>query len=165
MISLGFDAAIGVVGAFAIAAAAWGANLSVRSAANGPAWAMAHLSRMRRVWPIFVGFAVVMMFVLSPLWIGLSLVYTGATMWFLSASLRRNLARLDALDGFVDIGVGRRSEILKRARRFLIGGGGVIAALGVGAVSFGVVAWIMVALGAVLIATALLLESGPSARA
>ncbi|MDH3250797.1 MAG: hypothetical protein OEQ47_17645, partial [Acidimicrobiia bacterium] len=117
MIALTDDAAVVVVGFVVILAVGWGANMSVRSAANGPQWAMDHLSGLRRLWPGLVGLGVVAMVAFSPIWLGLSVIYVVASVWFLSATLLRNLHRLHTLEGFVDIGIERRTEILARARR------------------------------------------------
>lgn len=159
MIALGPDAAIMVAGLVAVVAVGWGANLSVRSAANGPQWAMEHLTGLRRLWPGLIGLGVLAMIVFSPIWIGLSVVYIVAALWFLSASLLRNLHRLHTLEGFVDIGVERRTEILARARRYLIGGGIALGLLGAAALAYGIVGWVAILLGGVLVATALLLTA------
>ena len=159
MIALGTDAAVIVVGLVAIVAVGWGANLSVRSAANGPEWAMNHLAGLRRLWPGLVGLGVVAMAVFSPIWIGLAVIYIVAALWFLSASLLRNLHRLHTLEGFVDIGIERRTEILLRSRRYLIGSGVVLGLLGAAALTVGIVGWVAILLGAVLVATGALLTA------
>ncbi|HEY5652236.1 MAG TPA: hypothetical protein VIW46_12365, partial [Acidimicrobiia bacterium] len=123
MIDVSAEVAIAVVGLVAVVAVGWGANLSVRSATNGPEWALEHLSGLRRVWPALIGVGVVSTALLSPIWLGLALVYIVAAVWFLSASLLRNLHRLQNLDGFADIGVERRTMIVARARRYLVAGG------------------------------------------
>ena len=159
MIALSNDAAIVVAGFVVILAVGWGANMSVRSAANGPQWAMDHLSGLRRLWPGLIGLGVVAMVVFSPIWLGLSVVYVVASVWFLSATLLRNLHRLHTLEGFVDIGIERRTEILSRARRYLIGGGVALGVLGAATLTYGVVGWVAILLGAVLVGTALLLTA------
>ena len=159
MIALSNDAAIVVAGFVVILAVGWGANMSVRSAANGPQWAMDHLSGLRRLWPGLIGLGVVAMVVFSPIWLGLSVVYVVASVWFLSATLLRNLHRLHTLEGFVDIGIERRTEILSRARRYLIGGGVALGLLGAATLTYGVVGWVAILLGAVLVGTALLLTA------
>jgi hypothetical protein len=159
MIVLDLNAALVVAGFVTTVAVAWGAFLSVRSAANGPQWAFDHLSSLRKVWPALALIGVAAMFVFSPVWIGLATLYVVAALWFLSALLLRNLHRLKAMEGFIDIGAERRREIVVRARRFLIAGGAVMIALGIAIMEFGVVAWIGVALGAVLIATGAVLGS------
>jgi hypothetical protein len=162
MIALSADAALVVVGLVVIVAVGWGANMSVRSAANGPEWAMEHLTGLRRLWPGLIGLGVLAMVAFSPIWLGLSVIYVVASVWFLSATLLRNLHRLHTLEGFADIGVERRTEILSKARRYLIGGGVVLGLLGAASLSYGIVGWVAILLGVVLIATALLLTS-PSA--
>ncbi len=97
MIALDAEAAIVVAGLAAVFAVGWGASLSVRSATNGPEWAMQHLNGLRKLWPGLIGLGVIVMVVLSPIWIGLAVIYTVATMWFLSATLLRNLHKLHAL--------------------------------------------------------------------
>lgn len=163
MIQLDVDAALFVAGFVTVIAVAWGAFLSVRSAANGPEWAFDHLMGIRRVWPGLALLGVAAMAVFSPVWVGLSALYVVAGLWFLSASLLRNLHRLRELDGFVDIGPERRSVIVRRARRLLLGGGIVMIVLGLVLTQVGVVGWIGFALGAVLLVTALVLGSNGSA--
>jgi hypothetical protein len=157
VIGVSADVAIAVAGLMAVVAVGWGANLSVRSATNGPEWALEHLSRLRRLWPALVGVGVVSIALFSPIWLGLSLIYIVATVWFLSASLLRNLHRIQNLDGFVDIGVDRRSMIVSRARRYLVGGGVLIGLLGAISVGFGVIGWVAILMGLVLVGTALML--------
>ena len=96
---------------------------------------------------------------LKPIWIGLASLYVVMTMWFLGASLLRNLRRLEAADGFADIPADRRLEILKRARRFLTIGGVMLGILGAVAWSTGPIAWVILALGAVLVGTGVLLTA------
>lgn len=157
MIELSDEAAIAVAGFVVIVAVGWGANMSVRSAANGPQWAMDHLSGLRRLWPGLVGLGVVAMVVFSPIWLGLAVIYVVASVWFLSATLLRNLHRLHTLEGFVDIGVERRAEILAKARRYLIGGGVALGLLGTATLSYGIVGWVAIMLGVVLVGTGWLL--------
>jgi hypothetical protein len=159
MIALGPDAALVVAGLAAILAVGWGANLSVRSAANGPQWAMEHLTGLRRLWPGLIALGAAAMVVFSPIWVGLSVIYIVAALWFLSATLLRNLHRLHTLEGFVDIGIERRTEILARARRYLIGGGIVLGLLGAASLTYGIIGWVAILLGAVLVGTALLLTA------
>lgn len=157
MIDVSAEVAIAVVGLVAVVAVGWGANLSVRSATNGPEWALEHLSGLRRVWPALIGVGVVSTALLSPIWLGLALVYIVAAVWFLSASLLRNLHRLQNLDGFADIGVERRTMIVARARRYLVAGGVLMGLLGAFSVGYGVIGWIAILMGLVLVGTALLL--------
>lgn len=159
MIALGDDAAIAVAGLVVIIAVGWGANMSVRSAANGPQWAMQHLSGLRRLWPGLIGLGVVAAVLFSPIWLGLAIIYVVASVWFLSATLLRNLHRLHTLEGFVDIGIERRTEILARARRYLIGGGVALGVLGAATLAYGIVGWVAILLGLVLVGTALLLTA------
>lgn len=148
------DAAILVIGVFVLIAVGWGANLSVRSAAAGPRWAMKHLDGLRRLWlALLIGGAAITLLV-RPFWVGAASVYIVAIMWFLSAMLLRNLHRVDTLDGFVEIDPERRGAILRRSRRFLLAGGLVLGLLGGLSFSAGPVAWVTLALGAVLIGTA-----------
>ncbi len=158
MISVGADVAISVAGLVAVVAVGWGANLSVRSATNGPEWALQHLSGLRRLWPGLIVLGVLSLAVFSPIWLGLALIYIVATVWFLSASLLRNLHRIQNLDGFVDIGVERRTQIVAKARRYLIAGGVLMGVLGAIAVGFGAIGWIAILMGLVLVGTALLLD-------
>jgi hypothetical protein len=155
VIAVTADIAIAVAGLVAVVAVGWGANLSVRSATRGPEWALQHLSRLRRVWPALIGVGVVSLVMFRPIWVGLSLIYIVATVWFLSASLLRNLRRIQDLDGFVDIGDERRARIVSKARRYLIAGGVLIGLLGAISIGFGVIGWVAILMGLVLVGTAL----------
>lgn len=161
MFTLGVDAAILVIGVFVLVAVWWGANLSVRSAASGPGWAMEHLDRVRRLWPPLLLASVVIVGLVRPFWVGAAALYIVAVMWFLSAMLLRNLHRIEVLDGFVEIPVDRRLAILRRSRRFLFAGGLVLAVLGGLSYAAGPVAWVTLAIGAVLVGTAARLTGAP----
>ncbi len=161
MIDLGQDGAIIIAGLAAVAAVAWGANLSVRSAVRGPAWALAHLSGANRylVGGFLVGAAVT--FLVRPPWAGLAVTYVAAMVWFLAAMLRRNLIRVDAAGGFVEVAAERRAEIVGKARRFLNLGAAVLAVAGlVAGLDSGPAAWVTLAMAVVLAGTALGLRGG-----
>lgn len=165
MIELGQDAAVLVVGLWAVAAVGWSSYVSVRSAAAGPAWALAHLARLRPVWIALAAVGLAALVAFSPIWTGMGILYVLAAVVFLSSTLRKSLMRLEALEGFDELPLERRMRIVGRARRLLLILGLVLAGLGgwALAVSAGSVAWIVVALGATLVGTAGLLARGSAA--
>lgn len=162
MIELGQDAAVLVVGLAAVAAVGWSSYVSVRSAAAGPAWALAHLARLRPVWIVLAVAGLVSLVAVTPVWAGMGILYILAAVVFLSSTLRKSLMRLEALDGFDELPLERRMRIVGRARRLLLILGLVLAILGGWALtaSAGTVALIVLALGATLMGTAALLARG-----
>jgi hypothetical protein len=159
VIELQPEAATMVVGVAAILVSAWGAALSIRSAARGPRWALGHISSIRPVIVGGLGFGLVLLVAVRPAWAGLAVMYVAATALLLSVMLRRGLTRLDALGGLDDLPIERRRAIVQRARRLILGAGLVLGVLGVGGSVAGVgpVAWIPAALGVTLVVTAIAL--------
>jgi len=155
LIEVGQDGALIVAGMAAVAAVAWGANLSVRSATRGPAWALGHLSEAMRY--LVGGFLVgaVVTFLIRPPWAGLAVTYVAAMVWFLATMLRRNLIRVEAAGGFVDVPAERRAQIVTTARRFLYLGALLLGAAGLAAgTQSGPAAWVTLAMALVLAGTA-----------
>lgn len=162
MVSIGADAALLVVGLVVVGCVGWASFVSVRSASEGPAWALDHLSVIRGfLWALLlVGLALA--WVVDPPWMGLGVAYVGATVVFLGAMLRRSLLRLREYGGLEGIDPSRRSRIVRRARTLLLTTGLVFAVLGAAAlaVDAGVVSWVILALGATLTATAAVQTGG-----
>ena len=166
MIEIGQDGAILIAGLAAVAAVAWGANLSVRSAVRGPAWALSHLSGAMRY--LVGGFAVgaAITILIRPPWAGLAVTYVAAMVWFLATMLRRNLIRVEAAGGFVEVPAERRAQIVTKARRFLYLGAALLAAVGLAAgAQSGAAGWVTLVMAVVLAGTAWgLRDAGDEAR-
>jgi hypothetical protein len=166
VITLPDAAAFTVAGATVVAITAWASFLSVRSAADGPAWAVAHLSGARAALTAVPVAGVLAFLVFEPRWMGLVVAYVGLVGAGLSWALARSLIRLRDADGFGDVPLERRRLIVSRARRrltiagiALVAGGAVL--IGTGAVGPGLV---VAGMGASLAGTALLIAPPAAAR-
>ena len=161
MIELGSEAALLVVGVAVTAVTAWGSSISVRSAARGPRWALEHLARVRPFVFAAVLAGLVLTFVLSPVWVGLAVLYVALTVMLLATMLRRALIRLDESGGLEQLPIERRREIVGRARRLILISGLVLAAVGVGAIAAGAgsVGWVLGMLGGTMVVTAVVLSA------
>jgi hypothetical protein len=161
MFELGQDAALLVLGLAVIVVVAWGASISVRSASRGPRWALDHLAAVRPA--IFGGviLGLVLTAVVSPLWVGLAVLYVALTVLLLSSMLRRSLTRLEEAGGLDDLPIERRKEIVRRARAMILVSGLVLAGVGLlgSASGAGPVAWIPALLGLTLVMTAVSLSA------
>ncbi len=141
------------MGVIAVSAVGWGAVLSVRSAVRGPEWALSHVRAVRRMLLVVAaGLAVV--FLVDPVWAGLAVVYVTALVWWLSGALRRNLERVEATGGFVEIPAESRRRIVRRSRGFLVAAGVLLFAIAAVAVESGATAVVIGAFGLVLLGTA-----------
>jgi hypothetical protein len=161
MFELGQDAGLLVLGMAVIVVVAWGASISVRSASRGPRWALDHLATVRPA--IFGGviLGLVLTAVVSPLWVGLAVLYVALTVLLLSSMLRRSLTRLEEAGGLDDLPIERRTEIVRRARAMILVSGLVLAGVGLlgSASGAGPVAWIPALLGLTLVMTAVSLSA------
>lgn len=154
LVAVGQEGAVLLVGAAAVAALGWGAILSVRSAVRGPEWALEHVRTVRRLLPIVIAAGVGVVFVVSPVWAGLAVLYVTALVWWLSGSLRRNLERIDAEGGFAPIPAESRTRIVRRARGLLVVAGILLLAIAAAGVGSGMTAVVTAVLGLVLVGAA-----------
>jgi hypothetical protein len=99
--------------------------------------------------------------VVSPLWVGLAVLYVALTVLLLSSMLRRSLTRLEEAGGLDDLPIERRTEIVRRARAMILVSGLVLAGVGLlgSASGAGPVAWIPALLGLTLVMTAVSLSA------
>lgn len=154
LVTIGQEGAVLLVGVIAVSAVGWGAVLSVRSAIRGPAWALSHVRAVRRMLPLVVAAGLAVVFLVDPVWAGLAVVYVTALVWWLSGALRRNLERVEATGGFVEIPAESRRRIVRRSRGFLAAAGVLLFAIAAVAVESGATAVVVGALGLVLLGTA-----------
>jgi hypothetical protein len=157
LVAVGQEGAVLLVGFVAVAAVAWGAVLSVRSAVRGPEWALDHMRTVRRFLPILIAAGIAVVFLVSPVWAGLAVVYVTALVWWLSGSLRRNLERIEGEGGFAPIPPESRHRIVRRARGLLVVAGILLLAIAAVGIGSGMTALVTASLGLVLMAAAGLL--------
>lgn len=118
-------ASAGVVGGL------WGGMVSVRAATRGPQWALDHL---RKALPIALMLLVIggaFLLLVSPGWVGAALVYVFGLVAWMARSVARSLEKVREAGGFTPLSPGRQAVILSRTARWLLIGGGVIAAVAV----------------------------------
>lgn len=122
--------ATALVGGVALVVAAWGAWFSSRSSRDGPGWARDHLGRWRLgPWLLgLLGFGATMAF--DPIWPGLGVLYIAAVTGFLMRQVRRRLEAVERAYGPFEEGLAARSSFQGMAS-YLMGGGAVLALLGV----------------------------------
>lgn len=118
-----------VVGAMGLVIG-WGSVLSVRSAVRGPGWALNHLTAVGRWLRAAIAIAVLAVVLVRPIWVGLTLVYVVAVVWWIVRSIGGNLRMVEATGGFVEIPLDRSRLIVKKAR---VGLFAAAAAVGLGA--------------------------------
>jgi hypothetical protein len=121
-----------VIAAFAgVLGGLWGGLVSVRAATRGPQWALDYL---RRSYPITLGLVVVgiaVTLLVSPGWVGISLVYVAGIMAWMSRTVSRSLERVRVAGTFEPLPPDRQAVILLRAARWLLIGGAAIAIVAV----------------------------------
>ena len=104
----------------------WGGLVSVRAATRGPQWALDHL---KKSYPIMIGLVVVsiaVMLLVSPGWLGISLVYVAGIMAWMARTVSRSLERVRVAGTFEPLPADRQAAILLRVARWLLIGGAVI---------------------------------------
>lgn len=109
----------------------WGGLVSVRAATRGPQWALDHLKKWNPILLALVVGSVAVMFLVSPGWVGVSLVYVTGMIAWMSRSVSRSLARVRATGEFEPIPADRQAAILLRAARWLLIGGLAIVVIAI----------------------------------
>jgi pimeloyl-ACP methyl ester carboxylesterase len=121
-----------VIAAFAgVLGGLWGGMVSVRAATRGPQWALDYLRRWN---PILLGLVVVSVAVLllvSPGWVGISLIYVTGIITWMGRSVAKSLEKVRATGQFQPLPPDRQAAILKRASKWLLVGGVAIAVVAV----------------------------------
>jgi hypothetical protein len=121
-----------VIAAFAgVLGGLWGGMVSVRAATRGPQWALDYLKRWN---PILLGLVVVSVAVLllvSPGWVGVSLIYVSGIIAWMGRSVAKSLERVRATGKFEPLPPQRQAAILSRASKWLLIGGMAIVVVAV----------------------------------
>ena len=121
-----------VIAAFAgVLGGLWGGLVSVRAATRGPQWALDYLKKSS---PIMIGLLVVSIAVtllVSPSWVGISLVYVAGVIAWMSRSVSRSLERVQGAGPFEPLPPDRQAAILLRTARWLLIGGALLVVVAV----------------------------------
>lgn len=160
MIDLSTDQAVAVVAAAVALAAVWGAALSIRSIIRGPGWAQTSLRHSVAGGGGVVAAGLISVLFVSPIWVGLAVVYIGAVIAWLSWVVWRSLRRATALGVSDPLPDDRKADVLDRLARGLLGGGVVLAVVGIW--YSGSAAWFIGLLG--VLAAALLIPGAVAHR-
>lgn len=128
--TLGVGGATAAVGTTAVLVAAWGGWLSIGASRRGPGWARAHLEAWRYgPWILALAGAGAALAVV-PIWVGLGILYIATVTGLLMRQVRRRLEIVEEAYGRFD-SPGGAPPISRRAGAYLMGGGVVLALLGV----------------------------------
>jgi hypothetical protein len=109
----------------------WGGMVSVRAATRGPQWALDYLKRWN---PNLLGLVVVsvgVLFMVSPGWVGVSLIYVSGIIAWMGRSVVKSLEKVRADGKFEPIPPDRQAAILSRASKWLLIGGMAIVVVAV----------------------------------
>ena len=109
----------------------WGGLISARAATRGPQWALDHLEKSYPVMLALVVASIAVMVLVSPGWVGVSLVYVTGIIAWMARSVSKSLEKVRAAGTFEPIPPGRQSVILARASRWLLIGGAVIVLISI----------------------------------
>ena len=121
-----------VIAAFAgVLGGLWGGMVSVRAATRGPQWALDHLKKWNPFLLVLVIVSIAVMFLVSPGWVGVSLVYVTGIIAWMSRSVSKSLEKVRSTGTFQPLPVDRQAEILSRASRWLLIGGGIIVLIAI----------------------------------
>jgi len=109
----------------------WGGLVSVRAATRGPQWALDHLKKAFPIMLALVVASVAVMVLVSPSWVGLSLVYVTGIIAWMARSVSRSLEKVRVEGAFDPLPPDRQSAILIRSSRWLLIGGAAIVLVAV----------------------------------
>ena len=113
-----------VIAAFAgVLGGLWGGLISVRAATRGPQWALDHLKKSYPIMLVLVVVSMAVTLLISPGWVGVSLVYVTGIMAWMSRSVSKSLEKVKADGAFEPLPADRQAAILSRASRWLLIGG------------------------------------------
>jgi hypothetical protein len=162
LIELDADAATFVSGALMVLAAGWASMVSLRSAALGPRWTLAHLGRARWGAAVSAVIGLLVAVAVRPQWVGLVAVYVPLAVAAVIWMMRRSLARFDQVGGLEPLPAEAVAAVVVRARRSLVVGGGCLVGLaGVGLTTgTSAVAWVVAAVGATVAGNGLVMRPG-----
>jgi pimeloyl-ACP methyl ester carboxylesterase len=116
-----------VIAAFAgVLGGLWGGMVSVRAATRGPQWALDYL---KRSYPILLGLVVAsiaVMVLVSPGWVGVSLIYVTGIIAWMARSVSKSLQKVKGTGTFERLPADRQAAVLSRASRWLLIGGAAL---------------------------------------
>jgi len=104
----------------------WGGLVSVRAATKGPQWALDHLKKSNPMMLVLVVASISVMFLVSPGWVGISLVYVSGVIAWMARTVSKSLEKVRLAGTFEPIPPDRQSAILSRVSRWLLIGGALI---------------------------------------
>jgi len=121
-----------VIAAFAgVLGGLWGGLVSVRAATRGPQWALDHLKKSYPIMMVLVVASIAVTLLVSPGWVGVSLVYVTGIIAWMARSVSRSLARVQVAGTFEPLPADRQAAILLRAARWLLLGGAAIVVVAI----------------------------------
>lgn len=128
--SLDATASTAAVGVAAVLVAVWGGWLSIGASRHGAGWARSHLRTWRYgPWMLAVGGAGLALAV-TPVWVGIGVVYIAAVTGLLMRQLRRRLEVVEKAFGPFEQPVGAVA-VSRRTGGYLLVGGSVLTLLAV----------------------------------
>lgn len=121
-----------VIAAFAgVLGGLWGGLVSVRAATRGPQWALDYLKKSYPIMLVLVVASIAVTLLVSPGWVGVSLVYvTGIVAW-MSRSVSKSLQKVKGAGTFEPLPADRQAAILSRASRWLLVGGAALVVVAI----------------------------------
>lgn len=121
-----------VIAAFAgVLGGLWGGLVSVRAATRGPQWALDHLKKSYPIMMVLVVASVAVTLLVSPGWVGFSLIYVTGIIAWMARSVSRSLARVQVAGTFEPLPADRQAAVLLRAARWLLLGGATIVVVAI----------------------------------
>jgi pimeloyl-ACP methyl ester carboxylesterase len=109
----------------------WGGLVSVRAATRGPQWALDYLKRSYPILLVLVLAGIAMMVLVSPGWVGVSLIYVTGIIAWMARSVSKSLEKVRSTGTFEPLSPDRQSAILGRVARWLLIGGAAIVLVAV----------------------------------
>ena len=121
-----------VIAAFAgVLGGLWGGMVSVRSATKGPQWALDYLKKSYPILLVLLVASIAVTLLVSPGWVGISLVYVTGIIAWMPRSVSKSLERVRTAGTFEPLPPDRQAAILARASRWLLIGGAVIVLIAI----------------------------------
>lgn len=121
-----------VIAAFAgVLGGLWGGLVSVRAATRGPQWALDYLKKSYPIVMVLVVAGIAVTLLVSPGWVGVSLVYVTGIIAWMSRSVSKSLEKVSVAGTFEPLPADRQAAILSRASRWLLIGGVALVAVAI----------------------------------
>ncbi len=121
-----------VIAAFAgVLGGLWGGLVSVRAATRGPQWALEYLKKSYPIMMVLVVVSIAATLLVTPGWVGISLVYVSGIVAWMARSVSKSLERVRVAGSFEPLPPDRQAAILLRAARWLLIGGALIVVVAI----------------------------------